>query len=170
MGAYWGGVTERTVAILDRVSERFADLARRGVPATDADIAAAEATLGCAFPPSYRRFLQQIGGLSLPEHLGVVQHFVGVSDGPVVAGVVAQTLAARRAYQLADDLVVVGMGAERREWFCLDTRRSAADGECPVRLYDARDRALDGEFYADFGRMVDEVLGFVEAALDVPFD
>ena len=163
-------MTERTFAILDRVDERYADLAQRGVPATDADIAAAEATLGCAFPPSYRRFLRQIGGLSLPEHLGVVQHFVGVGDGPVLAGVVAQTLAARRAYQLSDDLVVVGMGAERREWFCLDTRRSAEDGECPVRLYDARDRALDGEFYADFGCMFDEVLGFVEAALDVEYD
>ena len=83
---------------------------------------------------------------------------------------VVSTLAAPPTAAVGDDLVVVGMGAERREWFCLDTRRSAEDGECPVRLYDARDRALDGEFYADFGCMFDEVLGFVEAALDVEYD
>ena len=34
----------------------------------------------------------------------------------------------------------------------------------------AGDRALDGEFYSDFGRMVEEVLGFVEQQLDVPLD
>lgn len=184
-------MTLRTSELIERVRRRYGDAPVRGVPATDDDIAAAEAILGCAFPPSYRAFLRQVGGLSLPPHLGVVHDIVGLhgdgGDAPVAApasdhssaawpmplprgGVVEHTLAARRSHRLDDHLVVVGMGAGFREWFCLDVRRTDEAGECPVRLYDASDRALDGEFYSDFGRMVEEVLGFVEQQLEVPLD
>lgn len=184
-------MTLRTSELIERVRRRYGEAPVCGVPATDDDIAAAEAILGCAFPPSYRAFLRQVGGLSLPPHLGVVHDIVGLhgdaGDEPTAAadddhagaawpaalrrgGVVEHTLAARRSHRLGDNLVVVGLGAGSREWFCLDVRRTDEDGECPVRLYDAGDRALDGEFYSDFGRMVEEVLGFVAQQLEVPLD
>ena len=62
--------------------------------------------------------------------------------------------------------VVVGMGAEFQEWFCLDLNEASDDGEFPIVLFDARDNALDQKFYDSFGQMLDEVLGFVEQNLD----
>jgi len=177
--AHTGDVTNATIELIDRVSQRLtggSDGHARGAPASEDEIAAAEDALGCRFPPSYRDFLRQVGGLSIPSHLGVVHHFVGLhatdGDAPTsgVPGVVEQTLTARSAGRLGSHLVVVGMGAGFREWFCLDTDRGDDDGEHPVRLFDARDNALDGEFYADFGTMVDEVLGFVEQTLATPLD
>ncbi|MEZ4368459.1 MAG: SMI1/KNR4 family protein [Kofleriaceae bacterium] len=170
-------MTSATIDLIDRVSRRLTDddaVHARGAPATDDEIAAAEAALGCRFPPSYRAFLREVGGLSIPTHLGVVHHFVGLHHGgepaKAVPGVVEQTLLARGEGRLAPHLVVVGMGAGYREWFCLDTARGDEGGEHPVRLFDARDNALDGDFYADFGTMVDEVLGFVEETLATPRD
>ena len=64
----------------------------------------------------------------------------------------------------------VGLGADAREWFCLDADHPAADGELPVLLFDARDNAVDQRFYDSFGQMLDEVLRFVEASLDGDLD
>jgi len=67
-------------------------------------------------------------------------------------------------------LVVVGMGAEFQEWFCLDLSKPRANGEYPIVLFDARDNALDQQFYDDFGQMLNEVLGFVADSLEQPLD
>jgi hypothetical protein len=37
-------------------------------------------------------------------------------------------------------------------------------------LFDARDNALDQQFYDDFGQMLEEVMGFVADSLDQPLD
>ena len=135
----------------------------------EAAISAAEEALGCTFPPSYRSFLRTWGGITLPTHLGVVHDFVGVGEGET-SDVVARTLRAREERKLAEHLVVVGLGAESQEWFCLDVSREDAKGEYPVLMFDARDNALDQQFYDDFGQMLEEVMGFVADSLDQPLD
>jgi len=163
-----------TLELFDRVRARLAAAEKPfqlAKPASEADIAAAEEALGVEFPPSYRQFLRKIGGLAIPPHLGVVHHFVGLSPLPPDGNsVVDTTLAARTERKLPPHLLVVGMGAEFQEWFCLDVNRETEDGEYPVLLFDARDNALDQQFYPDFGQMLREVLGFVEETLSTPLD
>ena len=132
-------------------------------PASDAAIDAAELALGCQFPPSYRAFLRTLGGLALPSRAAVVHEFVGLD-------VVTRTLAARAERDLGDHLVVVGIGANLDEWFCLDASRPRGDGEYPVRMFDARDNVLDQEFYGDFAQMLDEVVDFTTGAVDELYD
>ena len=138
-------------------------------PAAETAINAAEEALGITFPPSYREFLRTFGGIAIPEHLGVVHDFVGV-EGREHDDVVHRTLRAREERKLADHLVVVGIGAQQREWFCLDLSRETDEGEYPVVMYDARDNALDQQFYDDFGQMLEQVMGFVADSLDQPLD
>ena len=163
-----------TFELVDRVRQRLvaADkLCQLAKPASEADIAAAEETLGVTFPPSYRSFLREVGGLAIPPHLGVVHHFVGLSPMPPDnLSVVDHTLAARTERKLPPHLLVVGMGADFQEWFCLDVNRESEAGEYPVLLFDARDNALDQQFYPDFDQMLREVLGFVEETLATPMD
>src|SRR5215210_4870409 len=97
-------MTSDTFALFDRVKQRLAAADKPyqiAAPASEADIAAAEETLGITFPPSYRSFLARCGGLAFPPHLGVVHHFVGVSPlGPEGKSVVDQTLAGRTERKL----------------------------------------------------------------------
>ena len=166
-------MTSATLELFDRVRRRLAETEKPfqvALPATEADIAAAEEMLGLTFPPSYRTFLRQIGGLAMPAHLGVVHHFVGLTPLAQGMGVVDQTLAARSERKLPPHLLVVGMGANYQEWFCLDVNRENDRGEYPVILFDARDNALDQQFYRDFGQMLHEVLDFVDETLATPLD
>jgi hypothetical protein len=139
-------------------------------PVSESAIVAAEDALGCTFPPSYRQFLRTWGGIALPTHLGIVHDFIGVSSADSDHDVVARTLRAREERKLGEHLLVVGMGAQRQEWFCLDSSRTLPNGEYPVLLFDARDNALDQQFYDDFGQMLEEVMGFVADSLDQPLD
>ena len=136
-------------------------------PVSEAQITAAEEALGVTFPPSYRTFLRTFGGIQIPPHLGIVHDFMGVNPNH---DVVNQTLTARVERKLADHLVVVGMGAQCQEWFCLDVSRENAAGEYPVVMFDAKDNAVDQQFYDDFGQMLEEVMGFVADSLDHPLD
>lgn len=174
-------MTSETIKLVERVRRRLSESERTceiAGPVPEAAISAAEEALGVTFPPSYRTFLRTFGGIAIPAHLGVVHEFVGVvppspepSDPPAAQDdVVGRTLAARAERKLADHLVVVGMGAEFQEWFCLDVSRPRSNGECPVLLYDPRDNALDQQFYDDFGQMLQEVMGFVADNLDQPLD
>jgi len=112
----------------------------------------------------------------IPPHLAVVHAFVGVAPEAEAApaghatDVVRRTLQARSERKLADHLVVVGLGAQHQEWFCLDVSRPNSTGEYPVVLFDAKDNALDQQFYEDFGQMLTEVMGFVADNLDQPLD
>jgi hypothetical protein len=190
-------MTSATIELVERVRRRLAEhespFAILG-PTSEARISAAEEALGCTFPPSYRDFLRTFGGIAIPPHLGVVHDFVGVAalapsgaegalnghadqgadhraDQSFGVDVVGHTLRARAERHLAEHLVVVGIGAQHQEWFCLDlSRQQDDDGECPVLLFDARDNAVDQIFYQDFGEMLEQVLGFVADNLDQPLD
>ncbi|HEY1547369.1 MAG TPA: SMI1/KNR4 family protein [Kofleriaceae bacterium] len=167
-------MTSGTIELVERIRHRLDEQdhpVRISGPASEAAITAAEAALGCTFPPSYRTFLRTFGGIALPTHLGIVHDFVGVHVGDDVGGdVVGRTLAAREERKLAEHLVVVGLGAQSQEWFCLDVSREDSKGEYPVLMFDARDNALDQQFYDDFGQMLEEVMGFVADSLDQPLD
>jgi len=166
-------MTSESIELVERVRQRLAqhdNPVRIAGPVSESAIAAAEEQLDCQFPPSYRAFLRTWGGISLPTHLGIVHDFVGVSPGDSDRDVVARTLRAREERKLGENLVVVGMGAQHQEWFCLDVSRQLPNGEYPVMLFDARDNALDQQFYDDFGQMLEEVMGFVADSLDQPLD
>ena len=163
-------MTSGTVELVERIRkqlQRQDNPVRIAGPVAESAIVAAEEKLGCIFPPSYRTFLRTFGGITLPTHLGIVHEFVGVAGGDDVVG---RTLRAREERKLAEHLVVVGMGAQFQEWFCLDVSRENAAGENPILMFDARDNALDQQFYDDFGQMLQEVMGFVAESLDQPLD
>jgi cell wall assembly regulator SMI1 len=164
-------VQSQTIDLIERVRHRLNAVDQPCViagPASEEAVAAAEETLGIAFPPSYRTFLRRFGQLALPQELAVVHDFLGISKATASDGagkdVVSRTLAAREENQLAPGLVVVGIGAQANEWFCLDTQRASGD-ELPVVLFDAGQNVLDQVFYDDFESMVREVLEFVEDTL-----
>lgn len=171
-------MTSDTIELVERVRRRLKEHenpCRIAGPAPESAISAAEAALGCKFPPSYRMFLRTFGGIAIPPHLGVVHDFVGVAAAPVESAgdgtdVVRRTLQARVERKLADHLVVVGLGAQHQEWFCLDVSKPNSTGEYPVVMFDAKDNALDQQFYDDFGQMLAEVMGFVADNLDQPLD
>ncbi len=169
-------MTSATIELVERIRRRLREHdrpCRIAGPVSDSAITAAEDALGVSFPPSYRTFLRTFGGIAIPPHLGLVHDFVGVTPSPdadEVADVVKQTLRARAERKLAEHLIVVGMGQNYQEWFCLDSNRAQPDGEYPVFMFDARDNALDGQFYDDFGAMLEEVLGFVAENLEQPLD
>lgn len=159
-------MTSDTIELVERVSRRLREhenTCQIAGPVAESAITAAEEALGVTFPPSYRTFLRTFGGIAIPPHLGIVHDFVGTD-------VVRRTLEARAERKLADHLVVVGMGAQYQEWFCLDVSRPTSAGEYPVLMFDARDNALDQQFYDDFGQMLEEVMGFVADSLDQPLD
>lgn len=170
-------VTSETIELVERVRQRLAateaSVAING-PTTEAAIDAAEEALGCVFPPSYRTFLLTFGGLSLPQHLGIVHDFVGVgaAKGKKEAAddVVQRTLRARAEKRFGGNLIVVGIGSNQQEWFCLDVNRPDAEGEYPVVMFDAADNERDQQFYDDFGQMFSEVMGFVAETLEQPLD
>jgi hypothetical protein len=189
-------MTSDTIELVERVRRRLKEHENPceiAGPAPESAISAAEAALGCRFPPSYRTFLRTFGGIVIPPHLGIVHDFVGVAtsagepspstppgedasasttgDVREARDVVRRTLQARAERKLADHLVVVGLGAQHQEWFCLDVSRpNSTTGEYPVVLFDAKDNALDQQFYEDFGQMLAEVMGFVADNLDQPLD
>jgi hypothetical protein len=176
-------MTSDTIELVERVTRRLKEHESPCLiagPAPEAAISAAEAALGCTFPPSYRTFLRTFGGIAIPPHLGIVHDFVGVdregqpaSEPPPLTDatdVVQRTLRARAERKLADHLVVVGIGAQHQEWFCLDVSKPTSAGEYPVVMFDAKDNALDQQFYEDFGQMLKEVMDFVADSLEQPLD
>jgi SMI1/KNR4 family protein SUKH-1 len=177
-------MTSDTIELVERVRRRLKEHENPceiAGPAPESAISAAEAALGCIFPPSYRTFLRTFGGIAIPPHLGIVHDFVGVenaeldgADGAAPPAdptdVVRRTLRARAERKLGDHLVVVGIGAQYQEWFCLDVSKPTSAGEYPVVMFDAKDNALDQQFYEDFGQMLTEVMGFVADSLEQPLD
>ena len=160
-------MTSDTIELVERVRRRLREhenTCQIAGPVSESAITAAEEALGVTFPPSYRTFLRTFGGIAIPPHLGIVHDFVGSSD------VVTRTLEARVERKLADHLVVVGIGAQYQEWFCLDVSKPTSTGEYPVVMFDAKDNALDQQFYEDFGQMLEEVMGFVADSLEQPLD
>src|SRR5215475_5319182 len=99
-------MTSDTIELVERVRRRLKEHENPceiAGPVPESAISAAEAALGCRFPPSYRTFLRTFGGIAIPPHLGIVHDFVGVAaEAPEAASpvggatdVVRRTLQAR---------------------------------------------------------------------------
>lgn len=93
-------------------------------------VAAAERKLGVAFPPTYRRFLQEMGCGDIAgfEVYGLVDEDFDDSSIPDAVWV---TLDERKESALASSLVLVAV-ADDGGYFALDTAQAGRDGECPV--------------------------------------
>jgi hypothetical protein len=96
-------------------------------------IAAAESDLGVAFPPSYRRLIEEFGTWDIAG-----EEFLGVYQTPAMGlkllGSVTETLDARSQYGMPSDLIVVmfdGMGG----LIVLDSSRVDREGEYPVLVW-----------------------------------
>jgi hypothetical protein len=168
-----------TFELIERARRRLREVDLQcviGGPVSEADVVAAEEALGQPFPPSYRAFLRKVGAITLPARVSTIHQLVGLDGSTSGNGddrgknVVERTLHARVENRMADGLVIVGLGAEAGEWFCLDGSQVRADGEWPVMLFDARDNQLDQQFYDDFGQMLHEVMTFVLETLDESFE
>ncbi len=99
-----------------------------GGVSTSETIARAEERLGVEFPPSYRRFLEQLGA----GRFGA-QVFFGLSEATDHRewDVVSHTLDRRAHSNLGDTDVVVGPYGKEAN-FVLDCTRPGDDDECPV--------------------------------------
>src|SRR5689334_5904354 len=78
-------MTSDTIELVEHVRRRLKEHespCEIAGPAPESAISAAEAALGCRFPPSYRTFLRTFGGIAIPPHLGIVHDFVGVANPP----------------------------------------------------------------------------------------
>ena len=111
-------------------------------PREEALVAAAEIALELRFPPTYRRFVRELGAGSVGSH-----EFYGVTDGDFAHGVVPNgiwlTLDERKNLSLPRHLLIVGdtgMG----EYYAVDTSRRGSDNESPVVVW-APERASDGD-------------------------
>ncbi|GAA2655324.1 SMI1/KNR4 family protein [Paractinoplanes durhamensis] len=96
-------------------------------------VAAAERELGVAFPPSYRRMIEEFGTWDIAgeEFLGVYQT---PAFGQKLLGSVTETMDARGQYGMPFELIVVmfdGMGG----LVVLDASKADQEGEYPVLVW-----------------------------------
>ncbi|MEV4332915.1 SMI1/KNR4 family protein [Streptomyces sp. NPDC049597] len=111
----------------------------------------AESDLGAAFPPSYRRLIEEFGTWDIAG-----EEFLGVYQTPAMGrrllGSVTETLDARSRYGMPSDLIVVmfdGMGG----LVVLDSSQVDQEGEYPVLVWSpgAADRQSMERLAGDFG-------------------
>ncbi len=106
-----------------------------GRPCSETRIAEAERALGLRFPPTYRRFLGELGSISL---VGIEDIYGIEPDGPIDAPAseaARWTLEDRAAGWLAPKLVVIardGMGGH----YVLDGRTAPPGAEYPVAVWE----------------------------------
>lgn len=136
---------------LIRLIRKHAGQGNHGTGCDRATIRAAEQLLCAAFPPSYRRLVEEFGTWDIAgaEFLGV---YLTSAAGETLLGSVTATLDARRQYGMPENLIAVmydGMGGI----LVLDTSRPDADGEYPVLVWNpnVRDRDDMEKLGADFG-------------------
>lgn len=115
------------------------------------DISSAEEQLGVQFPPSYRKFLSELGSCEADgtEFLGIYRT---PPMGDALLGTVHETLQAREDSRFPAELLVIqydGMGG----FVSLDASRTDEAGETPVVVWDpgAADRGGPEELAPDFG-------------------
>jgi hypothetical protein len=90
----------------------------------------AERALGVRFPPTYRRFLVELGagGVGSEEIYGLINDDFDDSRPPQAVGLTREL---RDGGHISDDLVVIynlGQGS----YYAIDTGRAEPDGEAPV--------------------------------------
>jgi antitoxin YobK len=103
-------------------------------PRDELVIRAAEQALGISFPPTYRRYLAELGAgnFGSSEIYGVIEaDFAesGIPDG------IWYTLRQRREHGLPERLVIIASN-EYGPLLCLDLGATPAGAEAPVVLYD----------------------------------
>jgi hypothetical protein len=93
-------------------------------------MAKAEAALGLRFPPSYRRFLLEMGcgGIQGLEVYGLVN---GNFEKSTVPNGIWLTLNQRHAIGLNRNFVIIGEGGDGT-YYALDTSQAKEGGEAPV--------------------------------------
>jgi hypothetical protein len=94
---------------------------------------AAEAALGLRFPPTYRRFVAELGAgdIAGQEFYGVItDEFV---DSSVPNGIWL-TLTARRKWPLPDSMIVVGSDGGV-DYYVIDTEKATGGQEPPVEVW-----------------------------------
>jgi cell wall assembly regulator SMI1 len=113
-------------------------------------VAKAEATLGLTFPPSYRRFLLQMGcgDINGLEVFGLINDNF---DKSTVPNGIWLTLNQRRAIGLNRSYVIIGDGGDGT-YYALDTQQAVEGGEAPVvRLsVDGRDSEVVANSFGAF--------------------
>lgn len=149
----------------ETISIRLRRLTERNViptlrPRSEDLLATVEDEVGWLLPQRTRELLLTVGPLELPPSLAVVHSFLGPTAGPYgsIATKTAELIAACPA---ARHMIVLGVGAAGREWFCAHLG-TADDIEPPIYLYDAADGVLEGVFYESYEAMLCEVLDFVD--------
>jgi hypothetical protein len=115
-------------------------------------VTAAEDALGVSFPPTYRRFIAELGAGSFggTEFYGAIdQNF----DASSVPDGIWLTLDERREFGLPRHLVVVG-DTGTGAFYVLDTAGAEAGDECPVAVWEGG-RSREGDMLEvvapDFG-------------------
>jgi antitoxin YobK len=125
-------------------------------------VAAAEEALGVSFPPTYRRFVSELGAGSLRgrEFYGITrEEFV-----PTVPNGIGLTLDERESSGLPERYVIVG-DTGSGDWYVIDTDEASADGENPVYVVmpgvdpeDAPPERVADDFGAFFGGRLAEAV------------
>lgn len=104
-------------------------------PRDDSLVAAAEDALGLRFPPSYRRFVRELGAGSVGsrEFYGVTTNNFTDSSVPNAVWV---TLDERSRFDLPGTLVIIG-DTGTGEYYALDTAQRDSADESPVVTWSA---------------------------------
>lgn len=140
------------------------DLADFVGPRAEQLVAAAESALNLAFPPTYRRFLLELGAGSIrgAEICGVIDDDFEHSSVP---DAIWWTLTERSRFGLPPTLIVF---CEVGDGVCgaVDTSRADLDGECPVVTWipgwpqpEDKREILAPDFGSFFFRLAMEILG-----------
>lgn len=119
-------------------------------------VAEAERKLGITFPPTYRRFLRELGcgGFRSEEFYGIVD--ADLLLGPVPNGIWL-TLDERQCTQLGPSYFIVQSGGDGN-WYAIDTAQRNSEGESPVLLLDVNCHPYE-VVAEDFGRFfLDRIL------------
>jgi antitoxin YobK len=123
----------------------------------------AELALGLTFPPTYRKFISELGCGSIrgQEFYGVINDQFGSSTVPNGIWV---TLNERKFPNTPHEMIVVG-DTGYGSFYVLDTSRRKPDGECPVVEwwpgsgdYPADCKVIAEDFGAFFLMLVEEAL------------
>lgn len=145
---------ERAVALIDEHEDQADFVGPRSLEL----IQRAELAVGLRFPPTYRRFLSEYGA----GNIGGTEIF-GVVDDDFETSSVPDAIWLNLTHPREDLFVFYALG-EGTE-FCLDTSRTAPDGEMPVIAVDPGGEVRE-EIAPDFGSalhmLVREELGLDE--------
>lgn len=117
---------------LDLVDE-YEDESHFAGPRDEGLVAASESVLGLSFPPTYRRFVTELGAGDI-----AAQEFYGVVTGDFVNSAVPNgiwlTLIARREWGLPESMVVVGFDGGV-DYYVIDTAKAVDAHEPPVEIW-----------------------------------